>query len=223
MNLEVAGVEVWQRDNVPVSSNGPQTLVNFCRWASENRYSQGDYDVAMLVTYRNLKAQTVDIVGIAYVGTACTNGGCALVEDLGARSQAGTVQVCCFVCLFVHFLLRRFVSLAVLMMHFQQTIAHETGHTLGANHDGTDNSCPANEFIMSAIQSSTTEWSSCSGSQITSFVNARFLSEAFCATRPVDLSQGITTNSGAATLSVSLHLVFALLVAARTAFGSPWF
>ena len=69
-------------------------------------------------------AESTDIVGLAFVGTACTGVGCSVVEDLGPRAQGISAQ----------------------------TMAHESGHSLGANHDGVDNGCEAGQFIMSAVQ-----------------------------------------------------------------------
>jgi len=51
-------------------------------------------------------------------------------------------------------------------------VAHEIGHTLGMQHDGTGNQCPRSGFIMAPASSADTTFSSCSVSYARSFFSS---------------------------------------------------
>jgi hypothetical protein len=114
-----------------------------------------------LVTGRNLDGSTV---GISNVGTLCSAGSnvglSQVVTNAGLPDTGLTALV----------------------------IAHELGHNFGAGHDGSDNTCPASGFIMSATLSPTaTHFSSCSVDEMTTTINNLALVNA-CFEFPVDAS-----------------------------------
>ncbi|MDI9244490.1 M12 family metallo-peptidase [Marinobacter sp. CHS3-4] len=105
------------------------------------------------------------VAGLAYVGTVCHSNfnyaegaGVGTGVSSGARSPSSTAVV----------------------------IAHELGHNLGASHDGSNNSCPTGENIMSpSVSSSFDSFSSCSEDYITSEISSRSAVEQ-CFNFPAD-------------------------------------
>jgi disintegrin and metalloproteinase domain-containing protein 9 len=63
--------------------------------------------------------------------------------------------------------------------------AHETGHTLGMEHDGVSNSCPGRGFIMQTVTGEATTFSTCSINSANAFLD----SGARCMSQPAAINQ----------------------------------
>ncbi|XP_076346368.1 A disintegrin and metalloproteinase with thrombospondin motifs adt-1-like [Tachypleus tridentatus] len=134
-----------------LSGAGPNTaggdidkyLDNFCIWQERNNPSdsaEGHWDYAILLTGLDVYKEANTKV----IGLAWVNGMCR--ENYSCSISEGNTFEAGFV------------------------IAHEMGHSLGAQHDGYGNSCDKDAFLMSAkTGAGKVSWSSCSNSYIQKF------------------------------------------------------
>ena len=208
------GADAWRGPPLPNPTPGPDPPPprHLSRRGLERRstsYCRPQYDVAVLTTGTDLYVAGDDIIGVAYVGTACTDAGAAVSEERTSTTSAALL------------------------------IAHEIGHTLGAVHDlaPPNTPCAAGAFIMSPTavrwwrhppsaqgrrrrclrpprpasphdqapsangsQEPHAVWSNCSASAINAFVRTDFGVPAFCGTTqlpPTPPSVAPAPSSGA--------------------------
>ncbi|XP_039254069.2 A disintegrin and metalloproteinase with thrombospondin motifs 4-like [Styela clava] len=94
--VTISVVKIMQAGNdLPVSTNAAKTLRDFCNWQSRHNTPDDDdpnhFDLAVLLTRKDLCGDTCDTLGMADVGAMCSSKhSCAVVEDDGL-SAAYTV------------------------------------------------------------------------------------------------------------------------------------
>ncbi|KAL1429275.1 hypothetical protein MTO96_016487 [Rhipicephalus appendiculatus] len=148
IKLNIVHLEVLNARNGPGTAGGEigDYLNNFCKWQcrmNEQRARQGSgrWDHAILLSGLNLRSGNNDNV----VGLAFVRGMCE----------------CQFSCTIIQ------------AESFQAALeaAHEMGHSLGMEHDGTKNPCDPKKFIMSpGTGPGKTSWSACSRRYLEDFL-----------------------------------------------------
>ncbi|XP_063221018.1 A disintegrin and metalloproteinase with thrombospondin motifs adt-1-like [Bacillus rossius redtenbacheri] len=110
-------------------------------------------------------------MGLATVGGVCMDKYACVIAELGTTNVFGKPYPSA-----------GFTSVYIL--------AHEMGHNLGMHHDGSQNSCPKDGFIMSPSRgtSGETQWSSCSADVMKKLSWATCLDDA-AAPPPADMDQ----------------------------------
>lgn len=151
IKLNIVHLEVLNSRNGPGTADGEigDYLDNFCKWQcsmNEQRAQQGigRWDHAILLSGLNLRSGNNDNV----VGLAFVRGMCE----------------CRFSCTIIQ------------AESFQAALeaAHEIGHNLGMEHDGTKNNCDSTKFIMSpGTGPGKTNWSACSRKYLEDFLASR--------------------------------------------------
>lgn len=151
IKLDIVHLEVLDSRNGPATAGGEvgNYLDNFCTWQcrmNRQRASQGhgEWDHAILLSGLDLHSGGNDRV----VGLAYVGGMCQ----------------CRFSCTLIQ------------AESFQAALeaAHEIGHNLGMDHDGTGNRCDPTRFIMSpGTGAGKTNWSSCSRRYLEDFLANR--------------------------------------------------
>ncbi|XP_074606449.1 A disintegrin and metalloproteinase with thrombospondin motifs 6-like [Acropora palmata] len=143
------------QEGLVISSHAGNTMESFCEWAKEQ--NPGDdknpdhFDHAALISRYdfcrnadNLQGQSCEKV----LGLAQIQGMCSLTGSCTLSKDGG--------------------------LGTAFTIAHETGHNLGAQHDGAGNTCVNKKNIMATQASgkqTAFEWSSCSRNAINAFLS----------------------------------------------------
>jgi len=177
---QLVGVTVWTSNPIEPSVNGVVYLSRFCHFQSNHTF---EYDAVHLLTFINVIATAYDIVGLAYVGTACTDAGCGITQDMNPNSISSSSEV----------------------------LAHEIGHNLGSLHDGENNNC-TQIYVMSAeLEDRGITWSPCSVGMVNTFVNTQFLSQSFCNT-PLLSSLDSSVNQFEPSLLFAAFLFIALFL-----------
>ncbi|XP_075731284.1 A disintegrin and metalloproteinase with thrombospondin motifs adt-2 isoform X2 [Rhipicephalus microplus] len=151
IKLNIVHLEVLNAGNGPATAGGEvgNYLDNFCTWQcrmNQQRAARGSgrWDHAILLSGLNLRSGNNDNV----VGLAFVGGMCE----------------CRFSCTIIQ------------AESFQAALeaAHEIGHNLGMEHDGTKNRCDPDRFIMSpATGPGKTSWSACSRQYLEDFLAGR--------------------------------------------------
>ncbi|XP_029459972.1 zinc metalloproteinase-disintegrin-like batroxstatin-1 isoform X2 [Rhinatrema bivittatum] len=138
-------LEVWtDTDKIDVTTSANDNLDRFSNWRRTNLLNWTKNDNAQFITNTDFDGPTV---GLAYVGTICSN-----------EHSAGVIQ--------------DHSRLAVLV---GSTVAHEMGHNIGMNHDTQDCTCTSHSCIMAPSLSYNTprEFSSCSYKNFDEFMLTR--------------------------------------------------
>ncbi|XP_059100822.1 disintegrin and metalloproteinase domain-containing protein 26A-like [Peromyscus eremicus] len=134
-------LEVWtQTNHVNVSESIGIVLSNFCAWKRSNIDNRIRNDIAHLFARQGYGMY----LGLAYVGTICSNSNCAV---------------------------NSFTTDSLQSMAF--IIAHEMGHNLGMHHDDKFCTCGLSNCIMAAYQSNSPRFSNCSYENMYSVINRR--------------------------------------------------
>ncbi|XP_060762638.1 zinc metalloproteinase-disintegrin-like crotastatin [Neoarius graeffei] len=146
MNTFIAliALEIWtDADKIMVTTPAGDTLVEFTKWRNENLIKRQKHDNAYLITNIDFDGSTV---GLAYVGTLCTDYSTGVIQDHNTQTTA-----------------------------VGATLAHEMGHNLGMSHDSTSCTCASDSCIMAAILSYKVPelFSSCSVTNFVTFLNTR--------------------------------------------------
>ncbi|XP_031573976.1 A disintegrin and metalloproteinase with thrombospondin motifs 16-like [Actinia tenebrosa] len=138
-----------------INSHASKTLSRFCRWMSkENRgddTNPAHFDHATLISRLSFCSNTVDVTSPrcnSLLGLADLAGMCGTDTSCTLNTDTG--------------------------LGTAFTIAHETGHNLGAEHDSEGNRCPNGVNIMATKASGKAtafEWSACSSKYITKFLS----------------------------------------------------
>ncbi|XP_062860045.1 disintegrin and metalloproteinase domain-containing protein 9 [Trichomycterus rosablanca] len=136
LNVRVVllGVEIFETANpFNVDGTAQAVLQSFVKWRKSNLLPRIRNDMSQLVVGRLTPYDNM-YLGMAYVGTVCS------------ASNSGGINV---------FSDNR-------LAYFSVVVAHEMGHNLGMNHDGTNCTCGGGPCIMRDSVSGSTRFSQCS-------------------------------------------------------------
>ncbi|XP_028736955.2 disintegrin and metalloproteinase domain-containing protein 26A-like [Peromyscus leucopus] len=134
-------LEVWtQRNHVNVTESIREVLPNFCRWKMKNVDNHIRNDVAHLFARQGYSG----LLGLAYLGTVCTDISCAVNSFM-----TDSVQDMAFI------------------------IAHEMGHNLGMPHDKNYCACGLPKCIMAPAKSNYPRFSNCSYENMYSVITGK--------------------------------------------------
>ncbi|XP_019401445.1 PREDICTED: disintegrin and metalloproteinase domain-containing protein 26A-like [Crocodylus porosus] len=135
LNLRVVlmGVEIWTYNNqVQVVGDMSEVLADFSTWRQAHLRPRVAHDVAHLFVYQSYG----EVLGLAYVGSACTG------RPTGVETMANLPA-----------------------SYFAPLVAHEMGHNLGMRHDAVGCVCNHTYCIMNAAIQETPLFSNCSQRQ----------------------------------------------------------
>ncbi|KAH6941635.1 hypothetical protein HPB50_020999 [Hyalomma asiaticum] len=176
IKLDIVHLEVLDSRNGPATAGGEvgNYLDNFCTWQcrmNRQRASQGhgEWDHAILLSgldlhskskaeRRQCRPPSFTDVKANCASRVCMQGGNDRVVGL---AYVGGMCQCRFSCTLIQ------------AESFQAALeaAHEIGHNLGMDHDGTGNRCDPTRFIMSpGTGAGKTNWSSCSRRYLEDFL-----------------------------------------------------
>ncbi|KAF5301353.1 hypothetical protein FQA39_LY10751 [Lamprigera yunnana] len=170
LDLVLVRIDIMQSQPASMPHyDGEQTklLDSFCSYQkslnSENDDDTDHWDMALYISGLDFFAyddgnKNIVTMGLAAVGGVCYSQYACVIAELGTTNMFGKIYPSA-----------GFTSVFVL--------AHEIGHNLGMNHDGTKNDCPKDGYIMSASRGDTGEaqWSSCSAQVMTTLKTAKCL------------------------------------------------
>ncbi|KAF5894120.1 zinc metalloproteinase-disintegrin-like batroxstatin-1, partial [Clarias magur] len=120
--VALIGLEIWtDADKIVVSTASGDTLTAFTKWRNDDLMKRKKHDNAHLITEIDFDGATV---GLAYVGTLCTEASTGIIQNHNPRVIA-----------------------------VGATLAHEMGHNLGMNHDNSSCACAESSCVMTAVLS----------------------------------------------------------------------
>ncbi|XP_046698379.1 disintegrin and metalloproteinase domain-containing protein 28 isoform X2 [Silurus meridionalis] len=120
--IALVDLEIWNdTDKIAVTTPAGDTLTAFTKWRNDDLMKRKKHDNAHLITDIDFDGATV---GLAYVGTLCTDSSTGVIQNHNTRSIA-----------------------------VGATLAHEMGHNLGMSHDNSLCACAGASCIMDAFLS----------------------------------------------------------------------